>query len=117
MKTLIILILGFVVSTHANATDRKILLSCPAENIRGFEDFVIKAKDMGATHIFVSDLPKSRWQWEMDLNDPYPNWSMFNASIFKIVPPPEIARDIPEEYYKRNIEILKERAVVLNKYQ
>jgi hypothetical protein len=53
----------------------------------------------------------------MDLNDPYPNWSMFNASIFKIVPPPEIARDIPEEYYKRNIEILKERAVVLNKYQ
>jgi hypothetical protein len=39
MKTLIILILGFVVSTHANATDRKILLSCPAENIREFEDF------------------------------------------------------------------------------
>ena len=100
----------------AQTQSSKMFYSCPTDNINDFESFVVKAKALGATHIFVSDLPKSRWQWEMNLNDPYPNWSMFNASIFKILPPPEVAKYIPEEYYKKNIQILKERAVVLKKY-
>jgi hypothetical protein len=41
---------------------------------------------------------------------------MFNASIFKIFPPPEIAKYIPEKYYKNNIQILTERAAVLKKH-
>jgi hypothetical protein len=116
MKKIALLLLACLFITQTFAEGRKLLFSCPTENIREFEDFVVKAKALGATHIFVSDLPKSRWQWEMDSSDPYPNWSMFNASIFKILPPPEIAKYIPAEYWQKNIEILKARAVVLKKH-
>jgi len=116
MKILLALIFSYLLVTQTIGADRRMFFSCPTDNIHEFEEFVIKAKELGATHIFVSDLPKSRWQWEMDLTDPYPNWSMFNASIFKIVPPPDIAKFIPEAYWKKNIEILKERAQVLKKY-
>ena len=115
MKKIISLLLVCFISAQISGAGRKVIFSCPTDNITDFEEFVIRVKKLGATHIFVSDLPKSRWQWEMNLNDPYPNWSMFNASIFKILPPPEIAKYIPEEYYKRNIEILKQRAAVLKK--
>lgn len=116
MKILLALIFSYLLVTQTIGADRRMFFSCPTDNIHEFEEFVIKAKELGATHIFVSDLPKSRWQWEMDLTDPYPNWSMFHASIFKIVPPPDIAKFIPEAYWKKNIEILKERAQVLKKY-
>lgn len=116
MKKILLLLLSCIIIPHILAAQRTMMFSCPTENISQFEEFVKMAKELGATHIFVSDMPKSRWQWEMDLNDPYPNWSMFNASIFKILPPPEIAKYIPEEYYKKNIQILKERAVILKKY-
>ena len=36
----------------------------------------IRAKSIGATHVIVSRLTRSRWIWEQDKTDPYPNWLM-----------------------------------------
>lgn len=42
-------------------------------------------KELGGTHMMVGDLPRSRWMWERDLKDPYSNWSMGHAQLFKLV--------------------------------
>ena len=59
---------------------------CPAETLEEFRIAAKTAADLGVTHVYVSELPKSRWQWEMDLSDPYPNWGMMHSAIFKVVP-------------------------------
>ena len=89
------------------------LFSCPTATVAEFGEFARRAAGLGGTHVVVSDLPKSRWQWEMDLNDPYPNWGMMQATIFKVVIPEELAEWLPGEYGMRNLEIVAERGEVL----
>ena len=93
----------------------KVLFGCPTSTIKEFKIFAQKAAELGATHVYISDLPKSRWLWEMDLSDPYPNWGMGNATIFKIIIPPELEPYLPAEYAKKNLEIIKKRCAILKK--
>ncbi|MBN2882709.1 MAG: hypothetical protein JXN10_04220, partial [Clostridia bacterium] len=81
-----------------------------------FENKVIKAKSLGATHITISQIEKSRWQWERDLSDPYPNWGMLVTSLFKIIVPDELRDWLPVEYASRNLELIKKRSRILEKY-
>ncbi len=92
---------------------RKILFSCPTSTIEEFRAFARKAAELGATHVYISDLPKSRWLWELDRDDPYPNWGMLVASIFKVVIPPELKDFLPAEYSRKNLEIIRQRSAVL----
>ena len=94
-------------------TTRKILFSCPTSTIEEFRAFAKAAAELGATHVYVSDLPKSRWLWDLDRNDPYPNWGMLMASLFKVVIPPEFREFLPAEYSRRNLEIIRQRGAVL----
>ena len=71
---------------------------------------------MGATHVLISDLPKSRWQWEADLSDPYPNWGMLRPSIFKVVVPEQLKPWLPSDYAARNLEIIHQRGQVLGEF-
>ena len=91
------------------------LFSCPTNTIDEFECFAKKALDLGATHIYVSDLPKSIWQWDRDRNDPYPAWGMESSAIFKVVMPQKLKPFLPADYASSNISILKERAEVLKR--
>ena len=81
-----------------------------------FEENVKIAKELGATHILVTEVLKSRWIWEEDLSDPYPNWGMLNSALFKIVLPDILKGYIPEDYVKKNLEIVKKRSQILKKY-
>jgi hypothetical protein len=92
---------------HLNAVDY---------SLADFESDVQKARKAGATHMMISQLEKSRWIWDLDRNDPYPNWGMLNAALFKIIVPPELKGHLPEDYAARNLATLTARADILNKY-
>ncbi len=91
----------------------KVIFSEPTASLADFRAFAIRAAGLGATHIVISDLPKSRWQWDLDRNDPYPNWGMMKASIFKVIVPPELAPWLPADYARRNLEIIKAKGAIL----
>jgi hypothetical protein len=92
---------------------RKTLFNCPTSTIEEFRAFAEKAVELGATHVYISDLPKSRWLWDLDRSDPYPNWGMLMATIFKVVIPPELKDFLPADYSRKNLEIIRQRAAVL----
>ena len=98
------------------AQDQKMIIECPTADPAEFERLVDYAAERGATHVMISDLPRSRWQWELDRSDPYPNWGMGTPSLFKIIVPPEFNGLLPQDYADRNLAIIAERAEVLNRY-
>ena len=63
-----------------------------------FERKVKRAAELGATHVLITEIPKSRWIWEEDLSDPYPNWGMLNSALFKIIVPKELEQWLPKDY-------------------
>jgi len=103
--------------TRSNNTThpRRILISGPTPTLQHFKELASRAADLGGTHVVVSDLPKSRWQWERDLSDPYPNWGMLRPSFFKVIVPEELKEWLPVDYAKRNLEILADRSEILKK--
>jgi hypothetical protein len=98
------------------ALEPKRIFKCNTSSPVEFEKLARTAAELGATHVFVSDLPKSIWQWRKDLSDPYPNWGMMHASIFKVICPPELAAFLPAEYNRRNLQILTERCRILKSF-
>lgn len=85
-------------------------------DLQSFEEKVIKAKELGATHVLVTEITKNRWYWEEDLSDPYPNWGMLNSSLFKIIVPEALKKWIPEEYASKNLLLIKKRSEILRKH-
>ncbi len=98
-----------------NTCERKIF-TFTSESLGEFEFKVKKAIDMGATHITISQIEKSRWQWERDLSDPYPNWGMLVTALFKIIVPEELKQWLPEDYAADNFELIKKRSEILKKH-
>ena len=94
---------------------QKVIFTCPTNTMEEFRQLARQAAELGATHVSISDLPKSRWQWELDMNDPYPNWGMLVTSLFKVVVPEELKPFLPANYAKKNLQIVKERCVILKK--
>ena len=92
---------------------QKVIFTCPTNSIEEFRQLAKQAAELGATHVSISDLPKSRWQWELDRNDPYPTWGMLVTSIFKVVVPEELKPFLPADYAKKNLQIVKERCAIL----
>lgn len=83
------------------------------DSLEDFRNVALKAKEMGATHLMVSHMPRSRWMWEQDLTDPYPNWSMDHAQLFKLVCPPELKEFLPQEHIAECFALLKARCDIL----
>lgn len=92
---------------------KKILFAAPTASIAEFREFATEARALGATHVYISDLPKSTWLWDLDRSDPYPNWGMLMSTVFKVVVPPELAAFLPADYARRNMEIIRQRGAVL----
>ncbi len=83
------------------------------DNLEEFRIMAEKARALGATHVMAAQMPRSRWMWEQDLDDPYPNWSMGHAQIFKLVCPPELKEFLPQEHIRECFELLKSRCDIL----
>lgn len=92
---------------HLNAVDY---------SLADFEADVQKALRAGATHIMISQLEKSRWIWELDRSDPYPNWGMLLLGLFKVIVPDELKGYLPEDFANRNLATLKARMAILKQY-
>ena len=86
-----------------------------AADLLKFERKAMLSKDLGATHVLVTDgLPLATW--EMDPEDPYPMWFVHHASLLKIFPPKEIQPYVDMKYAARLSAILGKRCEVLRKY-
>ena len=92
----------------------KIILDVETQSISDFTSAAKKAKAMGATHMTVGHLPRSRWMWELDLSDPYPNWCMRHTPLFKLICPPELEKYLPVPFITRCLSIVKSRCDILN---
>ena len=110
----IILLLAITVAADVIPRAKRIIISCPTSSIEDFERLANEAKQMGATDIDISDLPKDRWQW-FDPADPYPNWSMLQASILKIMVPKALQPDVPTGNAIHCQQILAQRGEVLRR--
>ena len=113
MKRLLLLSLFAPLAARAASC---VALSCPIDSLDEFRAMAAFAKSIGATHLDACQIEPSLWQWEQDRNDPYPNWSMHRPSIFKFVVPPELAKYIPADYAKRNLDTLKARFAILSEF-
>ncbi len=114
MKKTALLLLVLVFSLQA--AGRKIIVDCPTNDIAEFEQLAAMAADFGATHVMISHLPKSRWQWELDRYDPYSNWGMLNPALFKIIVPDAFKGLLPQDYADKNLALLQQRVNILQKY-
>ena len=81
-----------------------------------FENFVIKAKELGATHVDVTfTIPPALWQFTVP-NDPYPEWFAIQPGLMKIFPSEKLKPYVDTEYSERVIALLQARCEVLRKY-
>ncbi len=96
--------------------DKRIIFTFSSESLEEFENKVKRAAALGATHITISQIEKSRWQWERDMSDPYPNWGMLVTALFKIIVPEELSAWLPTGYADRNLKLIKERSKIISKY-
>lgn len=97
-------------------TEARRIFYCPTDDLTQFQAAAKAAKALGFTHMSISDLPKSRWQWDMDRDDPYPNWGMMHASIFKLYVPEKLRDFLPADYAEKNLEIVRARCEILKEY-
>lgn len=93
--------------------EKKLMYNVKAETMEEFRELALQAKASGATHVYVSDLPRSWWMWARDFKDPYPNWCMGHAQIFKLVCPPELEDYLPVDFIHECFALVKERCDIL----
>lgn len=93
--------------THQNEIDY---------SLEQFEKDARKIARMGGTHVMINQIEKSRWIWERDRTDPYPNWGMIFLSLFKLVIPEPLKPYLPVDYAERNFHTLKARLEIARKY-
>ncbi|MBR6555938.1 MAG: hypothetical protein IKT60_00760 [Clostridia bacterium] len=96
--------------------EAKRIFNCPTETLEEFERAAKTAAALGYTHMTVSDLPKSIWQWDRDRFDPYPNWGMMHAALFKVYVPEKLRKYLPCDYAEKNLQIVADRCKILKKY-
>lgn len=92
---------------------RKIIVGFEYDNLDEFRKYAMASKRIGATHVLVSQTPRSRWMWERDLKDPYPNWSMHHTPLFKLVCPPQLREFLPLDHIKECFDLVKSRCCIL----
>jgi hypothetical protein len=86
-----------------------------ASDLEAFERNAARAKQLGATHIVITeDLPPALW--EMDVpGDPYPAWYMYHPGLLKIFPPAALEKYIDRDYAERVAALLQARCEVLRR--
>jgi hypothetical protein len=89
---------------------------CRAETaLEAFERNAARAKQLGATHVVITeDLPPALW--EMDVaDDPYPAWYMYHPGLLKIFPPAALEKYVDTAYAERVAALFQARCEVLRR--
>ena len=95
---------------------RKIRVQCPTKNLDEYRKLAELACRLGATHLTASQTELSMWQWNENRFDPYPNWSLHRATLFKFIVPEELKDYLPADYAGRNLEMLEKRMGILKEF-
>jgi hypothetical protein len=104
---------GLLLNAQSNAPAD--LARRDAADLAQFEHKAKLSKDLGATHLLVTDgLPLATW--EMEATDPYPMWFVHHAGLLTIFPPKELQPFVDTKYSSRVAGILEQRCQVLGKY-
>jgi hypothetical protein len=98
---------------EGEGVNRSILFYSRLIDLESFRRFAYMAAELGATHVNVDSLPFNRWRWELDLNDPYPNWSMITFTLFDVAVPEVLKQWIPADRAERNLELIARKGQVL----
>lgn len=86
-----------------------------ADNLALFERKAALARELGATHVPITDnLPPATWQFQRK-DDPYPGWFIQRADFFKLFPAKEIEPYVDMAYGRRVSGILEARSKILRK--
>lgn len=85
----------------------------PTGNLEEFRIAAKQAKELGATHVMAGQMPRSRWMWEEDLSNPYVNWSMGQAQIFKLKCPPQLEPYLPKAHIEECFRLFRARCEIL----
>src|ERR1039458_5248898 len=86
-----------------------------ASDLEAFERNAARAKQLGATHIVITeDLPPALW--EMDVpGDPYPAWYMYHPGLLKVFPPAALEKYIDRDYAEKVAALFRARCEVLRR--
>jgi hypothetical protein len=94
-------------------TKRLFSFGCPS--LEAFEKNARRAKELGATHILITEnLPPSMWQYE-ETGDSYTAWFVNNPGLLKIFVPQILEPFVDVQYAKRVAGMLRERCEALRK--
>jgi hypothetical protein len=86
-----------------------------AENLANFEKKAALAKELGATHVLITEnLPPATWEFQPP-DDPYPAWYILRPDLMKIFPPKEVQPYINLDYTRRVAHLLEERSKILHR--
>ncbi|HWB83336.1 MAG TPA: hypothetical protein VG675_04295 [Bryobacteraceae bacterium] len=87
-----------------------------ASDLAEFERFAIRAKQLGATHVVITDdLPPALWQFDTP-GDPYPAWFIYQPGLLKIFPPAEVAPYENRDYSEKVAALLQARCEILRRH-
>lgn len=80
-----------------------------------FERYAARAKQLGATHVLITeDIPPALW--EMDVpGDPYPAWYMYHPGLLKIFPPTALSKYVDQGYAEKIAALFQARCEVLRR--
>ncbi|MGA2584129.1 MAG: hypothetical protein ABSG31_12695 [Tepidisphaeraceae bacterium] len=94
----------------------QIIWSSPTGDLADFDRAAARAKELGFTHMVITqELPRSFWQFDV-VGDPYPAWYDQRPGILKICPPEAIQKYIDADWSAKVLQILSQRCEVLKKY-
>ena len=91
----------------------ELIFAMGASDLAAFARNAKLAKELGATHMVVTDnLPPAVWQFGPG-GDPYPAWFVYRASLLKIFPPKEVQPYVNLAYAEKIVQLLKARCGIL----
>jgi len=117
MKKIITLALAtsLCIQLFAENEKRMIVISTDRNTIEEFKAIASFGHEIGATHMNCGQVEPSIWQWDINRYDPYTNWSLKNATLFKYVVPEQLKPYLPADYAERNLAMLKQKGAILKK--
>ncbi len=80
-----------------------------------FEHNAARAKQLGATHILITeDIPPALWEMDSP-GDPYPAWYMYHPGLLKIFPPAALEKYVDKAYAEKIAALFQARCEVLRR--
>lgn len=95
------------------AAASELIVAMGAPDLAAFERNAKLAKELGATHMVITDnLPPALWQFDPP-GDPYPAWFVYRPALLKIFPPKEVQPYVNMEYAEKVAQLLEARCRIL----